>query len=267
MAGLSWFELDVDFHEHPKTVALQVALRNSTAEAYVSRLWAYCYHHATDRFVGLAAPAIVEQAAKWKGRAGHLVTVLLEVGFLERDGGDLVAHGVRDRLGPHIKARRDAAERQRRRRERLVDDERDVTRDERRDVTGMSPVYSNRDKNRDSSEITIGSEKARDPDLRPLASSARAGKGKPVGLAPLGAEVVAAVSAGLGWALRPLRDHAEAEEFERRIAAFGGGAEEAISYFAATCRKRDSRPESVQLLLLMLRDLDPAARRAAGGST
>lgn len=91
----------------------------------------------------------------------------------------------------------------------------------------------------------------------------RAGLKKLVTLGPLGAEVVAAVSSGLGWALRPLRDQDEADELERRLAAFGGGSEEAIAYFAATCRRRHEKPESVKVLLLMLRDLDPELRRAA----
>jgi DNA-binding transcriptional LysR family regulator len=98
-------------------------------------------------------------------------------------------------------------------------------------------------------------------------NSRRAGPKKGSTLGPLSAEVVAAVSAGLGWALRPLRDQDEVAELEERIGRFGGGAEEAIQFFAATCRKRHSHPEAVKVLLLMLRDLDPkAARRAAGGS-
>jgi hypothetical protein len=105
MAGLAWFELDIDFSDHPKTVALAVALRNPLAEAYVSRLWAYCYRHALDRFTGLAAVATIEQATRWKGKTGHLVTALVDAGFLDREGEDLVAHGVADRLAPHLAKR------------------------------------------------------------------------------------------------------------------------------------------------------------------
>lgn len=106
----------------------------------------------------------------------------------------------------------------------------------------------------------------------PLASLAgeRAGKGNGVpDLGPLGRDVVAQVSAGLGKALRPLRDAADAAEFEERLGRFGGGVEEAIDFFSRTCRRRDRTPDAVALLLLWLRDLDPkakAARRAAGGA-
>jgi hypothetical protein len=121
MAGLSWFELDIDFHEHPKTRALQVAIGNPLAEAYVSRIWAYCYHHAVDRFEGAAASPTIEEAARWKGKAGRLVEALIAVGFLDRDGESLVAHGVKDRLGPHLKAKANAAKRQAARRDRLAE--------------------------------------------------------------------------------------------------------------------------------------------------
>jgi hypothetical protein len=109
-------------------------------------------------------------------------------------------------------------------------------------------------------------EQEQEQEQEPTAS--RRGARRAVTLGPLGAEVVAAVCAGLGWALSPLRDQDDADEFEQRLGAFGGGAEEAIAFFAATCRKRHTRPEGVKVLLLMLRDLDPqsAARRAAGGA-
>ncbi len=124
MAGLTWFELDVDFSEHPKTVALAVALKNPLAEAYVSRIWAYCYKNARDRFSGPAATATIEQAARWTGKPGHLVAALLQVGYLERthDNSVTIAHGVGERLGPHLAARAAAAERQRRRREKAARD-------------------------------------------------------------------------------------------------------------------------------------------------
>ena len=92
--------------------------------------------------------------------------------------------------------------------------------------------------------------------LADLKRSARAGGARPV-LGSLSSEVVAAVSAGLGHALVPLKSQEEADELEHRIGLFGGGAEEAISYFAATCRKRRKPPEAVKGLLLMLQDLSP----------
>jgi hypothetical protein len=102
-----------------------------------------------------------------------------------------------------------------------------------------------------------------DPGLASLAGGRARAEAKAT-LGPLAVEVVAAVSAGVGLALRPLKLQDEADELERRIAAFGGGAEEAIAYFARTCRSRDRPPNAVKVLLLMLRDLDPEPHRAAG---
>jgi hypothetical protein len=102
--------------------------------------------------------------------------------------------------------------------------------------------------------------------LTPLASlaGARAGTKVKAELGPRGAEVIAAVSAGIGLALKPLKLQDEADELEQRIGMFVGGAEEAIRYFARTCRSRDRPPNAVKVLLLMLRDLDPETRREAG---
>ncbi len=188
MAGLSWFELDIDFHRHPKTVALQVELRNPTAEAYVSRIWAYCYHNAVDRFEGAAAVATVEQAAEWKGKTGRLVSALLLVRYLERQGDALVAHGVAERLGPHLKAKRAAAERQQRRRDKLAgvtgDVTEDVTRDEEGDVRRTSAVYRDKDSNQKIHQaasdadarlaefrVALGSRLAKPPDWFRLSSA------------------------------------------------------------------------------------------------
>lgn len=101
--------------------------------------------------------------------------------------------------------------------------------------------------------------------LDPLASLAGERAGANKGLGPLGSEVVAAVACGLGLALKPLRTQADADEFEERIALFADGAGEAIEFFKRTCRSRDRPPSSVKVLLLMLRDLVPDAKRTAGG--
>jgi hypothetical protein len=105
-----------------------------------------------------------------------------------------------------------------------------------------------------ASSLALSLSHSLDPGLAPLAGE-RAGAKGVVGLGPLGAEVVAAVSAGLGFALRPLKLQDEVDEFETRVALFGGGVEEAVQFFASTCRKRKVKPEGVKVLLLMLRDL------------
>jgi hypothetical protein len=120
MAGLPWFELDVDFHEDPKVRALASRLREPLADAYVARVSAYCYRHARDRFDPEVAAETLEEAARWKGRRGVLFDALFAVDVLEREAGKVVVHGVRDRLAPHLAKRESDAERQRRRRNKAA---------------------------------------------------------------------------------------------------------------------------------------------------
>jgi len=160
MAGLPWFELDVDFSEHPKVLALCATLREPLADAYVARLWAYCYRQATDRLPGAAGPGMVELAARWRGRPGVLVAAMLEAGVLDRDGQDLVAHGVAERLEPHLAKRAHDAVRQQRRRHKAAAGLRrplDVTRDEPRDVPPdvTRESLGDKDKDKDNEAKTL----------------------------------------------------------------------------------------------------------------
>lgn len=157
MAGLTWFELDIDFPDHPKSARLAVLLKNPVAFGWPVRLWGYCYRHATDRFRAPGADEQVEQACGWRGRPGLLVEALLEVGYLERDGEDLVAHGVEERLAPHLAKRAADAERARQRRAEAAASL------ERRGDVGATParrtrdVRSNRNRNKDRDDPTNGS--------------------------------------------------------------------------------------------------------------
>ena len=156
MAGLPWFELDVDFHEDPKIRALASRLREPLADAYVARVYAYCYRHARDRFDPEVACETLEEAARWKGRRGTLFDALFAVSVLEREAGKVVVHGVAERLAPHLAKRQVDAERQRRRRHKVAESigrptvvTRDVTRDVPGDVTRESRRDKDRDKDRD----------------------------------------------------------------------------------------------------------------------
>lgn len=154
MAGLPWFEMDVDFHDSPKIEALASRLREPLADAYVARVYAYCYRHARDRFDPEVAQGTIESAARWKGRRGNLFDALMSVGVLEREAGRIVVHGVAERLGPHLAKREADAERQRRRRDKVAESvgrHASVTRDVTPDVTRES--RSNKDKNKNKDPI------------------------------------------------------------------------------------------------------------------
>jgi hypothetical protein len=243
MAGLPWFELDVDAFEHPKVRALQAALKEPLADAYLARLWAYCYRHAKDRFPDETAELVVEEAARWRGKAGALFAAMLKVGALDRDGGEVVVHGVEERLGPHLDHRTKAAARQRKRRSGLV-----MSQPVPGDVTRDVPSESRPDKDKDRDKDRIASERSTDsPDP---ARTQRAGGGTRLG--PLGAEVRARCAQGLGYSLAPC-DQTRANRLEQLVEWFGG-VDAAVGYVAATCRKRDVKPESLSLVVDMLAD-------------
>jgi hypothetical protein len=105
MAGLPWFEMDVDFHGDPKIRALASRLREPLADSYVARLYAYCYKHVADRFDAAVASDSIEDACVWRGRKGTLYDALLAVEVLERTPGKVIVHGVAARLAPHVAKR------------------------------------------------------------------------------------------------------------------------------------------------------------------
>lgn len=164
-----WFEHDVDLHDDPKVKALANRLREPLAEAYVTRVYGYCYKHVIDRFDAEIAREIIEDAARWRGRRGVLFDALFACGFLERDCQKIIVHGVGARLAPHIARQAASKERQRKHREKLAAAKaaqagvtlsvtRDVTRDGRRDVTvpSRSPTAdTNTDTNREAALLTI----------------------------------------------------------------------------------------------------------------
>ena len=116
MAGLPWFELDVDMPDDPKFVALGARLKNPLAFAYAVRLYAYCYRHGTDRFTGPGAVFTIETACGWRGKTGALFSAMRAEAVIDVEGETFIVHGVAKRLGPHLAKRVRDAERSRERR-------------------------------------------------------------------------------------------------------------------------------------------------------
>jgi hypothetical protein len=69
-------------------------------------------------------------------------------------------------------------------------------------------------------------------------------------LGPLSAEVRRRCEEGLGYGLAPCSQE-RADELERLLAAFGT-ADEAVDFIAATCRRRDTKPDSLGWLVTIL---------------
>ena len=151
MSGLPWFEVDVSFPRHPKTLALRSELAVDLGEVYVVRLWAYCYEFAVDTILGRTA---VERIAGWAGAQGELVAALLKVGFLEPGPDEqLVVHGVRQRLDPHlVKLSRDKA-RMRERRAKVAATIGRTSPERRANVAGDKDKDKDKDKKQNSPQL------------------------------------------------------------------------------------------------------------------
>ena len=162
MSGLPWFELDVDMPGDPKCRALAARLKDRQALAYVVRLYAYCYRHATASFPADSAAATIEDACEWRGKADVLFGALGDCGFLDTRPGEVEVHGVANRLAPHVaKLERD--------RERSRERRADVARTPRGLRSGVSGD-SDKDKDRDRS-TSGGTDQRAFPNLDRLAAA------------------------------------------------------------------------------------------------
>lgn len=94
--------VDLDYQDHPKTLAL-VGLLGKSAEILPIRLWLYCgKYHAEKGIIPAPCASAVETRIRWWGRPGDAISALVEAGFLERLGdGSLAVHDWKDFQG-HI---------------------------------------------------------------------------------------------------------------------------------------------------------------------
>jgi hypothetical protein len=235
MAGLPWFEMDVDFHGDPKIRALASRLREPLADSYVARLYAYCYKHVADRFDAAVASDSIEDACVWRGRKGTLYDALLAVEVLERTPGKVIVHGVAARLAPHVAKREADRIRIAERRDKAA---KSIGR--RMDVAETSlrrsaNVAGNTDKDidRDIDKETI-----------PLSPTPSTTEGR------LGQELKLRLEAGLGRGLIPLKNgqHRRLES----ILVADGGTDPAYAFIAATCREQNTEPKSMAWVVKVL---------------
>ncbi len=87
--------IDTDFADHWKTQRL-VDKCGASAALCLIRIWAFCQSGKTDRIKD-CTPQKLESIARWRGEMGGLFENLLEVGFIEQDGGDVVMHDFKSR--------------------------------------------------------------------------------------------------------------------------------------------------------------------------
>lgn len=108
----SWVRIDGTLPRHRKTVDLRARIGEMQVEAYLQRLWLWCYDNADDGLIrGLDQAGMIEAAADWRGDAGKLANALIESGFVDRaPDGQLSIHDWEEHNGKYIKkAKKDAA--------------------------------------------------------------------------------------------------------------------------------------------------------------
>lgn len=106
MASLN---LDLDYFDHPKTVAL-VDLLGADADVIPIRLWCYCgrFHTATGCVPRGTAGVMLERRIGWRGPAGECIKALVATGFLEEVDGGFKVHDWLEHSG-HLAAYRERA--------------------------------------------------------------------------------------------------------------------------------------------------------------
>lgn len=113
----SWYRVDGSFIQHPKTLALQAALNEPLADAYVVRLWSWVHCYAPTGRIPSRVTAQLESAIGWRGSPNLLIQTLTEVGFLEPVSDGFLVHDWCDYQGVFAqKAKKDAAKKRQRRR-------------------------------------------------------------------------------------------------------------------------------------------------------
>lgn len=249
MSGLPWIKVWTAIGNHPKVQRLEKELGVRDALGIVIRLWCWTADYCPGGDIPAGDGDAAARAARGEGcrkTTRAVLQALVVAGLLDRTPDGFRVHDWDEMQVRHVeeeeKRREQARLRKARQRQRAANEPvtvtRDVTRDmgdESRDVTGQ--IREDQDK----TETTT---------VLPMPARRRAGEA--VKLGSLSAELRLRVEQGVNHGLIPLPTQLEADELEQLIEAFGG-VDQATAFVAATCRKRDSDPQSMAWLLTVLR--------------
>jgi hypothetical protein len=162
-AGLSWFRVDCDITQHPKTEELCAHLGDPNAGWYVIRLWSWVMRYASEGVLSASRARAMEQICGWRGEAGALLDALLLIGWVDRlEGGAIGIHDWDVHQSAAIKHAAKEAERQRKRRDRIAraarDEPADEPTDEQNGVHGYVQGYEPTDEQGDKQKYEQGDE-------------------------------------------------------------------------------------------------------------
>lgn len=140
-----WIRLDCNFAAHPKVRRLQRLLDNPLADAYAVRLMLWCRNYSPDGDLSGFSPEEIEDAIGWSGDPGVLFDALRAAGFVDvGEDGLSELHGFGERQGTEQRSKEQAAERQRRFRDRHARSVPEPKRDVADAVTPVTPLRNAR---------------------------------------------------------------------------------------------------------------------------
>lgn len=248
--GFPWFRFWSDMHGKGKIAAL------SDAEfRLLTRLWALA-RQSEEPGVVYVAPSVgwaPEDLAKTAGCKGKekpqaMLKRLEQLTCIRvRPDGVIEVHDWEEHNPPLSPSKTPAARAEQKRKER---------------AGGRQPVARRHDGDSGATgqagtSAELDQEEEEDLDPVPARSLVAPGPARRAGgggtkLGPLGTALRAECSRGLSYSLAPC-DQARADRLEQLVEWFGG-VEAAVDYIAATCRKRDVKPQSLSLVVDMLAD-------------
>src|SRR5665213_3050345 len=94
--------LDLNYFDHAKPMRLETILGNG-ADVLPIRLWTYVGRHSPEHGRVKMLEGELERICRWWGDKGEMVRVMIEIGFLERDGDFYQIHDWHDHSG-HLSA-------------------------------------------------------------------------------------------------------------------------------------------------------------------
>jgi hypothetical protein len=97
---LSWFRVDANLVDHPKTRRLEQRLNDSRAGWYVIRAWSWLSRFCPTGHIQDADVTSFELACEWRGNPGELIAAFKSLGFVDTSpNGDLEWHDWDDLQG------------------------------------------------------------------------------------------------------------------------------------------------------------------------
>lgn len=127
---MAWIELHQSLPSSRKTLNLRSRLNLKTSQAvgHLCMLWLWALDNVKDgNLAGVSAKGLAEIADFNVKRADEFLDALIEVGFIDKSENSLKIHDWENYSGRYVDARDKAAARQRKHRQKKLDEKRDIS--------------------------------------------------------------------------------------------------------------------------------------------